>query len=122
VDFTVKSDSKNKNRHQVTEFQFQFHSKDRPGRELKTIQEDLFSQIEGQGDVLVSGDIDSDWQIDCNFESPGSFNFLVRVIVAYVLKIGCGKNCYLDLRHSKKPLMELAQYYGIRPEWHQQSF
>ncbi len=96
-----------------TDYHMSFYSEDRPNRPLRSIQEEIFSKIEGQGDVEVSGDRYSSWKVDCFFESMNAYDFLVNAIVVLLLDCGCSENTYLEIRGTRRSLLGLAEDYKI---------
>ena len=78
---------------------------------LDTLEDEIFEQIEGQGDVTGAGTGENGWNIDIEFESLNSANFILMSSLKTFRRYGISDCVTFDLDGHRAALPDLDRRY-----------
>ena len=79
---------------------------------LDTLEDEIFEQIEGQGDVTGAGTGEGGWNIDIEFESLNSANLVIMSVLKIFRRYGISGTVTFDTDGHREPLADLDRRYS----------
>ena len=76
---------------------------------LDELEDEIFCKIEGQGDVTGTGSGRNGWNIDIEFESKSSANFILYTVIETLRNHGVGDSVTFDCGGRKEALINLER-------------
>ena len=88
------------------------HGSERLPIGLDELEDEIFKLIEGQGDVTGTGTGESGWNIDIEFESANSANFIIISILKTFRRHGFSGSVTFNIEGHRKTLADIDQMYA----------
>ncbi len=79
---------------------------------LDELEDEIFGLIEGQGDVTGTGTGESGWNIDIEFESANSANFIIISILKSFRRHGISDSVMFNIDGNRRTLADLDEMYA----------
>jgi hypothetical protein len=79
---------------------------------LDMLEDEIFEQIEGQGDVTGAGTGDNGWNIDIEFESLSSTDFILMSSLKTFRRHGISDGVTFDIDGHRESLADLDRRYS----------